>query len=56
MKQVVFEALAFNDFNEWAVNDKKIYQKIIALIKDIDRNSFIGIGKPEALKHEFAGY
>lgn len=56
MKQVVFEAQAFHDFNAWAVSDKKIYQKIIALIKEIDRNPFVGIGKPEALKHDFAGY
>jgi toxin YoeB len=56
MKQVVFEGRAFGDFNEWAVYDKKIYQKIIALIKEIDRNPFVGIGKPEALKHDFAGY
>lgn len=56
MKQVIFEGRAFNDFNEWAVNDKKIYQKIIVLIKDIDRNSFVGIGKPEALKHDLSGY
>lgn len=56
MKQVIFEGQAFNDFNEWAVTDKKTYQKIIALIKDIDRNAFVGIGKPEALKHDFVGY
>lgn len=56
MKQVIFEARAFNDFNEWAVFDKKVYQKIIALVKDIDRNPFVGIGKPEALKDDFAGY
>ncbi|MBN2896790.1 MAG: Txe/YoeB family addiction module toxin [Campylobacterales bacterium] len=56
MKQVVFEAQAFHDFNLWAVNDKKIHQKIIALIKEIDRNPFVGIGKPEALKHDFVGY
>ena len=56
MKQVIFEGRAFNDFNEWAVNDKKIYQKIIVLIKDIDRNSFVGIGKPEALKHDLSEY
>lgn len=56
MKQVVFEGQAFNDFNEWALNDKKIYSKIITLIKDIDRNPFVGIGKPEALKYDFAGY
>ncbi|MFZ2967744.1 MAG: Txe/YoeB family addiction module toxin [Sulfuricurvum sp.] len=56
MKQVIFEGRAFNDFNEWAVDDKKIYQKIITLIKEIDRSPFVGIGKPEPLKHDFSGY
>lgn len=56
MKQVVFDGNAFSGFTEWAVADKSIYKKIISLIKDIDRNSFTGIGKPEALKHEFSGY
>ena len=56
MKQVVFEGFAFTDFSNWAVDDKKIYKKIIALIKDIDRSPFVGIGKPEALKYDFSGY
>ena len=56
MKQVSFEGLAFADFTHWAVEDKKIYQKIITLIKDIDRSPLTGLGKPEALKHEFSGY
>ncbi len=56
MKQVVFEKSAFEDFTHWAAIDKKIYQKIITLIKDIDRNPFNGLGKPEALKHQFGGY
>ena len=56
MKHVSFEGLAFADFTQWAVKDKKIYQKIITLIKDIDRSPFAGLGKPEALKYEFSGY
>ncbi|MFA6197054.1 MAG: Txe/YoeB family addiction module toxin [Sulfurimonas sp.] len=56
MRQVVFEGVAFVDFTSWAVDNKKIYQKIITLIKDIDRSPFMGLGKPEALKHELAGY
>jgi toxin YoeB len=34
----------------------KKYSKIITLIKDINRNSFVGLGKPEALKHQLKGY
>ena len=33
---------------------KKIYQKIITLIKDIDRSPFSGFGKPEALNMSLA--
>lgn len=36
--------------------DKKTLKKINNLIKDIERNGVIaGIGRPETLKHEFAG-
>jgi toxin YoeB len=56
MKKVVFEASAFEDFNKWIEFDVKIYKKIVDLIKDISRTPFRGIGKPEPLKHELAGY
>lgn len=55
-RKVVFEFSAFQDFNEWAVLDKKIYQKIVNLIQDINRSPFTGIGKPEPLKYELSGY
>lgn len=55
-RKIVFESSAFADFNDWARLDKKIHRKIIELIKDIDRNPFKGLGKPEALKHDLKGY
>ncbi len=36
--------------------DKKIYCKIVELIKDIARDPFKGLEKPEALKHDLIGY
>ena len=56
MKQVAFEEKAFEDFTNWATQDKKLYTKIIALIKDIKRSPFLGLGKPDPLKHELSGY
>lgn len=56
MKQIAFEEKAFEDFTNWATQDKKLYTKIIALIKDIKRTPFLGLGKPEPLKHELSGY
>ena len=31
---ISFEPSAFDDFNEWASIDKKLYKRIIILIKD----------------------
>lgn len=55
-RKIVFESSAFADFNDWAKLDKKIYRKIVELIKNIDRDPFQGLGKPEALKHDLSGY
>lgn len=55
-RRILFEASAFEDFNQWATFDKKTYRKIVSLIKDIDRSPFEGLGKPEALKHDWTGY
>lgn len=51
----IFHQDCFEDFNNWLIIDKNIYKKIIELLKDISRNNFEGIGKPEALKHKLNG-
>jgi toxin YoeB len=53
---ISFEPDAFDDFTQWAQNDKKCYKRIVSLIKDISRNPYEGLGKPEALKYELQGY
>lgn len=40
----------------WQETDKQILKRINLLIKDIRRNPFAGIGKPEPLKHQFSGF
>ena len=53
MPKVLFLNDALKDFVYWAHTDKKILDKIDALLNDIDRNGAAkGIGKPERLKHE----
>lgn len=47
MKKIIFEQEAFAGFNGWAIENPKIYKKIIQLIKDINRSPFTGLGKPE---------
>lgn len=36
--------------------DKKLLKKINSVLKDIDRNEYDGIGKPEPLKDNLSGY
>jgi len=54
MKRFVFEAETFNDYNNWAIFDIQTFKKIKELLKDIKRDPFKGLGKPEPLKHELA--
>jgi toxin YoeB len=54
--RIIFEPRAFDDFTNWATEDKKLYAKIVRLIKDIQRSPFTGLGKPEPLRHELKGY
>lgn len=55
MRSVAFLPQAFTDFAQWAIEDRKIHSKIVDLIKDIQRQPFSGLGKPEPLKHELRG-
>ena len=52
----VFVEESWEDYLYWQKTDKKMLLKINALLKDISRNPFSGIGKPEALKHKYRGY
>lgn len=53
---VSFAKSALADYQAWALEDKKIYARIDALIMDIARSPFSGLGKPEGLKHNLSGY
>ena len=37
-------------------SDKRLLKRANEILKDIDRNGYSGIGKPEPLKGEFSGY
>ncbi|MCB1301110.1 MAG: Txe/YoeB family addiction module toxin, partial [Tetrasphaera sp.] len=39
----------------WQRQDRQVRKRINLLLTDITRNGNEGIGKPEALKHDFAG-
>jgi len=54
--RVIFTKNAWEDYCSWLIEDKKTLQKINDLIKDIKRNPSVGIGKPEPLRFDLAGY
>ena len=54
--KLVFSKNAWEDYLYWQITDKKILKRINELIKDIKKNKFKGIGKPEPLKHSLSGY
>ena len=54
--KVVFVEESWEDYLYWQKTDKKILARINLLIKDISRNPFDGLGKPEPLKYKYAGF
>ena len=55
MKSLEFDTAAFEDLAWWIEQDRNKALRIINLIKDIQRDPFRGIGKPEPLRHELKG-
>ena len=52
----VFTDNGWKDYIFWQTEDKKTLKKINQLLEDIARNGNIGIGKPESLKGDLAGF
>ncbi|EIM5219101.1 Txe/YoeB family addiction module toxin [Staphylococcus pseudintermedius] len=54
---IAFTATAFEDYEYWLNQDRKLLKKINSLIKSIQREgSLSGEGKPEPLKGNLKGY
>ena len=47
---------AWQDYLSWQNQDKNTLKRINELIKDMARDPFDGIGKPEALKGNLSGF
>jgi len=56
VKTIEFHPRAFKEYQRWIEVDRRTALRIGDLIKDILRNPFEGLGKPEALKHQFTGF
>lgn len=53
---IMWTAEAWKDYVYWQSQDKKTLKRINQLIKDVQREPFAGIGKPEPLKENLTGF
>ena len=52
---LTFHLQAWDDYQYWQHNDKALLRKVNQLIRDVQRDPFCGLGKPEALKGDLSG-
>ncbi len=56
MNNIAFTSKAWEEYCYWQLQDKKTLKRINLLLEDIQRNRFIGLGKPEPLKNSLTGF
>ena len=54
--KVVFSEHAWQECVAWQKTHPKLVQRVNALIREIQRSPFDGMGKPEPLRHALSGY
>ena len=54
--KLLWEEKAWSDYLYWQSQNKNTLKRINLLIKDIKRDCFNGIGKPEPLKENLSGW
>jgi toxin YoeB len=54
--KLTFSDEAWEDYLYWQKQDRKIVERINKLIKEVQRDPFVGVGKPEPLKHALSGF
>ncbi len=54
--RIIFSKNAWEDYTSWQTEDKKTLKKINSLLKDIEGTPYEGIGKPEPLIIDLAGF
>lgn len=54
--RLLWEDRAWRDYLYWQTQDEKTLKQINALIKDIQRSPYQGIGNPEPLRGNLSGW
>jgi toxin YoeB len=55
VRSLEFDPAAFDDLAWWVEQDRSKALRIIRLIKEVERDPFQGVGKPEPLRHQLGG-
>ena len=53
--RLIFADEAWEDYLYWQKQDRRMVERINKLIREVQREPFGGVGKPETLKHALAG-
>lgn len=54
--RLLFDEAAWDHYQHWLKTDRRMLDRINKLIREVQREPFTGVGKPEPLKHALAGY
>ena len=54
--RICFTSHAWAEYSALQIEDRSLIKRIHQLIAAIEMDPFAGIGKPEPLKHQLAGY
>lgn len=54
--KLIFADEAWEDYLYWQKQDKRMAERINKLIREVQREPFSGVGKPEPLKHALSGF
>lgn len=56
MSSLIFLPEGWEDYPYWQVHDRKTLRRVNQLLQDISRQAFEGVGKPEPLRGNLAGW
>jgi toxin YoeB len=54
--KLTFSDDAWEDYLYWQKQDKRMVERVNKLAKEVQREPFSGVGKPEPLKHALSGF
>jgi toxin YoeB len=54
--KLVFADEAWEDYLYWQKQDRRMVERINKLIRELQRDPYSGVGKPEPLRHALAGF